>query len=233
MMPVSGFLWKTIPFLSFAQFPWRFLMCTAFAVSFLAGGCVIVFDKAHRLKVLLAGMVVVVAASISYCHPFGYQDIAYRSSKDYLKVSTPLDNMEYLPRGVRQLTLTPVSQKLQPWAGTAEVLFKSGTGLDERYQVRAQTSVVMGYHGYYFPGWEVAVDGRKVDISAANVFGLIMFTVPPGDHDVRLHFGTTPLRRAAETVSMITAFILTGIFCFYSGIGRFLLIFRKRRGRSD
>ncbi len=219
MLPASGFVWKAIPLLSFAQFPWRFLTCTALALSLLAGGIAGIVEARHVSKVVLGAVLVIVAVSIPYCHTFGYKPVHYVASKEYLLNSTPLDNMEYLPVAVRKISFAAGPQKLQPWVGEADVTLMRGAALDETYRVHARTPAALGYATYYFPGWEAAVDGHRTDIHEDNIYGLIAFAVPPGEHEVRVHFTTTPVRRAAEAVSAVTLVFLLAVLCFYSGLG--------------
>ncbi|MCL4397677.1 6-pyruvoyl-tetrahydropterin synthase-related protein [Patescibacteria group bacterium] len=55
----------------------------------------------------------------------------------------------------------------------------------------------------YFPGWEVFVDGKKTPISYADN-GLIEIAVTPGSHNIKAEFTETPLRTAADIVSLLS-----------------------------
>jgi 4-amino-4-deoxy-L-arabinose transferase-like glycosyltransferase len=59
------------------------------------------------------------------------------------------------------------------------------------------------YLSFYFLGWRVWVDGDRVDVTPSDPEGLLTFDVPAGRHTVRVRFGETPLRRAADIVSVL------------------------------
>ena len=58
------------------------------------------------------------------------------------------------------------------------------------------------YLTFYFPGWRAHVDGKQVPISPSHPEGLITLDVPAGRHTIRVRFGETPLRLAADLFSM-------------------------------
>ncbi len=60
------------------------------------------------------------------------------------------------------------------------------------------------YLAFYYPGWRVTVDGAPVPIAPTEPDGLISFDVPAGRHTVRVRFGETPLRLAADAISCIS-----------------------------
>lgn len=50
------------------------------------------------------------------------------------------------------------------------------------------------WKGLYFPGWQVRVDGQRVQVTPEDDTGLITFDVPAGEHSIEVRFGSTPLR---------------------------------------
>jgi hypothetical protein len=87
--------------------------------------------------------------------------------------------------------------------GRGVVLAQEHTATSAHVRVRAETEVRLRFYTYYFPGWQAAVDGRPVEIAADPPNGLIGLTLPPGEHDVRLRFGPTPVRRVAAGLSLL------------------------------
>lgn len=219
MIKISLPLWQAIPLLSFTQFPWRFLMCTIVAVSLLSGGFIFIFPESLRKKVLGVAMGSVILFNIFLCHPFGYQKINFTSPVGFLKVSLPMDNMEYLPKWVKEINLFPPAEKLQVVMGHSEVIGKKGNERDQHYYVFAETQTVFCYHSYYFPGWEVQIDGKGIGIHPDNPLGAIMFAVPQGEHEVRVYFGTTAIRQIGERITLFGLFFII-----------FLLIIFKVKG---
>jgi len=66
------------------------------------------------------------------------------------------------------------------------------------------------YLSFYFPGWRAWIDGDPVEISPADPSGLIEFDMPAGQHTVVIRFGETPLRLAADALSVLSllAFVI-------------------------
>ena len=62
----------------------------------------------------------------------------------------------------------------------------------------------------YFPNWIVLVDGNKVPIILHETFGFIMLDLTDGRHIVRGRFTNTPVRDAANAISLISMFGLFG-----------------------
>ncbi len=67
------------------------------------------------------------------------------------------------------------------------------------------------YLAFYYPGWRVTVDGNPVPIAPTEPDGLISFDVPAGHHTIRIHFGETPLRLLADTLSLLSLLILLAL----------------------
>jgi hypothetical protein len=55
--------------------------------------------------------------------------------------------------------------------------------------------------GFYYPGWRVWVDDKPVVVGPEEDTGLLTFPVPEGYHEVRVRFGTTPLRATAGMIA--------------------------------
>ena len=60
----------------------------------------------------------------------------------------------------------------------------------------------------YWPGWKARVDGQPVDVWPVAGSGYLALQVPPGQHSVVLQLGRTPVRAAAEVVSLVAAVAL-------------------------
>lgn len=208
MLKASLPVWKIFPSLAYIQFPTRFLVLSVLAVSVLAGGSLFLFHDRRKGMVLALSLAALIFSGVFYCRAFGYQKLDYRSAGEYLYASLPMDNMEMLPKWVRKVSLNSPAQKLQVWAGMAAVGRVDHRWLDSRYEINSLTPAVLAYHSYYFPGWQVSIDGKTAQINSDNQYGLIVFTVPPGSHAVRIHFGTTPVRRMAESISLSAAFVV-------------------------
>jgi hypothetical protein len=64
------------------------------------------------------------------------------------------------------------------------------------------------YLAFYYPGWRVTVDGTLVEVGPAPETGLVTFPVPAGRHTITIRFTETPLRLAADALSLVSFLIL-------------------------
>jgi hypothetical protein len=78
------------------------------------------------------------------------------------------------------------------------------------------------FYTYWFPGWEVRVDGERVESWPEGPNGLITFDVPPGEHGVEL-------RMTENTMPRRLGGILSGLSLL---VTMALLFGQRRSGRS-
>jgi len=204
----SVLIWEHIPLLWYVQFPWRFLTIISFFFSFVGGGVLLIQHR--KCRFILGGLLVIVSVlgTIQHCHPMQFAVVNGKDPAKFLYESTPLDNMELLPIGVQKMCPLRPGQKLGYWKGKIDIFNEKVTGGDHHYGVLAYEPTLAVFYSFYFPGWEVYVDGQKVDIITDNIYGLIMFPLAPGTHTVWVHFSSTPVRDMAGMVSDASVFIL-------------------------
>jgi len=181
----SSLLWKYAPLLPYFQFPWRFLSLTTFASSVL----VIVFDKfkySKQIGILIT--ISVIALNFSFFKP---HDFLGRTDEYYLTryIPTPVASSEYLKTQEEYLRLPKDTEKRPE--KRSEFL-----NLNNYFEVN--------YEKYYFPGWEVRIDGQKVEAHAGKPYGQVQFTVPAGKHKIDIAFRETFFRMVFNIVSLIS-----------------------------
>lgn len=67
---------------------------------------------------------------------------------------------------------------------------------------------------FNFPGWKAFCDGKEVKIEASGKLKLIALKIPKGEHQVKVVFTDTPIRRFANFLSL-GSFIIILIGGFY------------------
>lgn len=204
----STFLWQNLPLVPYFQFPWRFLSLTTFATSIL----VIVLDKFKHSKHLgLAIIVGAIALNFSYFKP---HDFLGRGDEYYINkyIPTPEASEEYLKTQEEYLRLPKETEKrpdkVSPYLG-----------LDSSFEVDYGQDLAFNYYKYYFPGWQVKIDGKKVKAHAGKPYGQVQFNVPAGKHFIEVSFKETQFRKILDMVSLLSL------------IGALVLIVRKKRVR--
>ena len=198
----SQIFWKHAGLLKFVQFPWRFLVIVSFAVSFLAGSLMTIFTGKSANFVLPAALALIIFSSIKFFNPVSYLDT------DQVEVKNNLSGILYLgegrttPKWIMIPPLRPPLHKFEIVRGSGEIVGdRIVSAIEHVARIHAQQPSVVCFHSFYFPGWRVFVDGKETEIHPDNPHGLILFVVLPGDHTVRVAFGSTPIRMIAGVVS--------------------------------
>ncbi|MGC9469381.1 MAG: 6-pyruvoyl-tetrahydropterin synthase-related protein [Anaerolineae bacterium] len=230
--PAAVGVWERLPLLSFVQFPWRLVGRAALPVALLAGlgvqGVVRSLSGVKRIPgwlpraVLIVVVAVLVVAAWPDMHPpKGTCSAAPRPSLDELYAlerdgwigmdpessyfpiwveSHPTDTTlaEAFQRGELPQRFDPESLPQG-----AEVLSASYKPLRATLQLSAPIGFRARWLGLYFPGWQVLIDGQRVQVGAEDDTGLLTFRVPAGEHDIDVRFGSTPVRRIGVGLALV------------------------------
>ncbi len=218
--PLSRFLWDNLPLLSFTQFPWRFLSVQAFFAALATGALGLL--PLRRLWVPLTAVLLIGAGLLGLQTDnllLTDQDITSERLAWYEWFTGNIGSTvsaEYLP-----LTVQPRVYN-SSWLNTGQlssVRALSGNLLQakqlEEGATRQTWAVNVSEEGatlmfptMLWPGWVAEVNGDETQIQPASGSGLITVDVPPGENQVDLRLTRTPLRLAAELLSL-AALIVT------------------------
>ncbi|MGD1992395.1 MAG: 6-pyruvoyl-tetrahydropterin synthase-related protein, partial [Anaerolineae bacterium] len=221
--PLSKPLWDHLPVLPVVQFPWRFLSVQAL---FTAAATAALIDArgqppdrrpllAHALPILIG--VALMATTLLSLHVdrllIDPEDVTVERLQLYELFSGNIGTTiryEWLPKTVnpRPFTSETLVDPEAPWEAIPLDGAALGATLVDRGPTR-QAWRVTGQGGriafplFYWPGWRGTVDGEPVDTAPVEGSGFLTLAVPPGDHEVVLRLGRTPVRAAAEIVSLV------------------------------
>ncbi|MGC9346962.1 MAG: 6-pyruvoyl-tetrahydropterin synthase-related protein [Anaerolineae bacterium] len=244
--PAAVGLWEAVPLLSFVQFPWRLVGRALLPVSLLAGVAFEALpsgddDPAPRWLRIVARAalptVLVVLAVLAWpdtvppkgiCPTERYPDMSdlYRVEADLWMGMDP--ESSYFPIWVEE---HPDSMALAedfirgelPARFDVASLPEGGEVVDADYRplsaevvVRSPVGFRARWLGLYFPGWRVEIDGQEILASPEDDTGLLTFSVPAGEHTVRVAFASaTPARRTGIFLSVI-GLVALGLALFWS-----------------
>jgi hypothetical protein len=91
----------------------------------------------------------------------------------------------------------------------------------------------MAFPVLYWPGWQAWVNGERVAARAMEGSGYLVLDVPPGEHNIRLKLGRTPLRAGAETLSLVTLLFVLGVAAWAVHRSRFLFLTDRLQGGDN
>jgi hypothetical protein len=229
-------VWQLLPFGNLIQFPWRLLALTMVTLALLTGAGACWLEGATlRLPgpyVYVAALLIVLAG-----YPYLQPDlqpvrpedesplavIAFEQAHPDMRGGTVWASRPPADADSPLLAQYLAGQPLQRAAiisGSGAILDQTAHAAASSATVKAETDLDLRFYIYYFPGWRATIDGQPVAIGPQGPNGLIGLAVPPGQHEVSVWFGSTPIRDFAAALSL-AGFALCGLL--------FLLDFRMRR----
>ncbi len=107
-------------------------------------------------------------------------------------------------------------------AGEGKITEREEKNSQRSYAVTSDKGVRMVDNTFYFPGWNVYIDGVKTNIQFQDpeYRGVITYDVPPGEHTIEIKFEDTKLRLLSKIMSI---FSISGFLIF--------VIMRKKSSR--
>lgn len=217
--PLSRFLWEQLPLLPYTQFPWRFLSVQAFFGALVAAALVWLPQRRWWLSPLLLLLLVVALGDLQADYlPLNDEDVTPARLAGYEwfsgNVGTTV-SAEYLPHSVQPRPYSSAwlargdRDRAQVLLGEATAVLTAREATRQRWAVTAsEQGATLLLPTLYWPGWQAALDGAPLPLEAAPGSGLITVAVPPGEHQLALRLAGTPLRTAAEVLSLLALLAL-------------------------
>jgi hypothetical protein len=231
-LPYARPIWRLIPALPYLHFPWRFLTPAAVGVTALSGAAVhhVTRNTQHATRFLVPAIVgALILGSLGWLYP-PHCDLpqpatlpgmlAYEQATGELGGTT---FSELLPVWVHKMPgeraldddlnagREPVRLRPETLPEGTRVLHADYGPVDATIELESPVTFRARYLAFYYPGWQVTVDGSAVPIAPTDPDGLIAFDVPAGHHTVRVRFGETPLRLAADVISLLSLLVLAAL----------------------
>jgi hypothetical protein len=210
----SNFIWKIFPLATYIQFPWRLLMITTFLTSVM-----FIFIKDKRLSLFL--VVIAFLLTVGYFKPSEYfhpnddyflkrffanrtlSGVRSEVSKEYVGYS---EDYLLLPIWVYQKPDSISSAKIE--SKTAQI-----TNINELNAVNYTADIVAPKESdafinfYYFPGWNVYLNGSKVSIEILKPYGNMKVNIPKGKWKIQVKWEETGERKVADSISLLSLMV--------------------------
>jgi uncharacterized membrane protein YfhO len=212
----STFIWLAVPMLQYVQFPWRFLAITVFFVAVFAGSLAKLLPK-YKYAILTLVVISCIAFTYNYFRPESYYDDATDAgyiSQQTLSIDDKLPK-DYLPIWVKKITSPKITQP-QIVSGQANASDYSARSNSATFNINVEKNSVIDVPLTYFPGWVAELNGKKISLMDPSDLGIIRFSVPEGNYKISLYLGNTPLREAANIISVISILGCL-VFVLYKG----------------
>lgn len=213
----SGWLYEHINLLSNIQFPWRMLSSYIYIPAILVAAF---FEKLskykwHKIIVIIFLLVISVAR---FPQIYAKNNTMHDISRYYF---TPINLRSTVMNTVwsGETTEYPImNRKIDIIEGQGTLNVKDVRYGIREYSIDAKTDVRMVDYTFYFPGWEVTVDGQVIPIEFQDpdYRGVITYRLSPGQHNVRLYFGDTKLRKISNLITIINVTIFVAYLVYLS-----------------
>lgn len=208
-------VWRIVPFLHFAQFPWRYLSLMILVSAFLAGGLSSIFP--WKKITLVVSISFLLLTTYSYTKPAYYHlrnDEYYFSRANFTDgTNSPgnVFNTNFMNKNLGKANSLAFFQK-----GTGSIVLTKNVAESREFSLLTSSVSQIVVNVAFFPGWTVYVDKQKIP-TYVNNDGLITFTVLPGKHNISVIFADTMIRAIAKTVSIVSFFVVafTLFFLFW------------------
>lgn len=227
-LPFSTPLWERLPLLPYIQFPWRFLGPASLGLAALAGvgASRLPVPERWRMPLLLGG---VSFFALTWLFMPAARSQPPLTPPNLIRIERATGGLgttvagDYLPLWVQE---RPGDELLPLYEAAAkddyliprldpETLPEDARVLAAEYglttaqlTLETPTPFRARFRWYYFPGWQATLDGAPVAVAPDGPHGLLAVEVPAGQHTLEVRFGETPLRRAANAISIISVGLL-------------------------
>ncbi|MCB2156097.1 hypothetical protein KQI84_14570 [bacterium] len=215
MLQFAAPLWRIIPASNFLQFPWRLLIPASFFAAALGGWLgdrlVAKFpltQQRNRIAFLFL-LGVPPALTAPFLTPVHYWLTApeYGVEIERRSMSTT-DEGDYLPVAVLErphfTSIRGLTWKEKSGSGT----LIEHSGVRRLYLIDSDEPGIVFTDTFWFPGWHVRLDGKEIPTEPTTEFGVIGWQQPAGLYELELRFESTPVRRVAGILSLLSLVVV-------------------------
>jgi len=211
-------IWNRIPQFAYIQFPWRFLIFSDFTIAFLTA-FIFSFLKNRNIQIISAVVMVAVLIILNKGSFVPENYLTSVTDANYTALSvirwhTSQLSFEYTPIGIATKQLSPLSTVIAITPkeipinsfvvirGKMTVTQLQDIPQQKVLRVSVSQPGQLRFNTYIFPGWKTYIDDKEVPYTANNKLRLITVELPAGQHTVRATFTDTPLRAAANGITL-------------------------------
>lgn len=219
----SLFLWDIIPFMSYLQYPWRFLNFSALSIALLSGFLVFYISKYSKRLGLITAFIIVTGTLVfnaKLFKPSQYTDIdssVYTARENVLWKTSKISD-EYLPKAFSKPQLLQDLPSGNPknvkGEGQAFIHEKSSKRVAGSFENSTKTTILL--QKAYYPNWKATVNGKNAVLQQDSKG--VMLDLPSGSGTFSIEFKQTALELLGNYLTIL------GIIVIVAGI-----IYRRTR----
>lgn len=218
----SNFFYTHINLLSNIQFPWRMFSAFMFLPPIIFA---FIFNKLDK-KYLIVAFILFVAV-IRFPQLYG-KNYTYYPLNFYLFTPLNLHSTAMNTVWSGRTEDYPIKKtKPEIIEGKGKIVSQKIKNSSREYKINADTPLKMVDYTFYFPGWNVYVNGERASIEFQDpkYRGVITYRLPKGENTVNLIFEDTKVRSLGKIVSLVSVIIFLALFVVRKKIAK--LVYAK------
>ncbi len=211
-------IWELVPVLHMLQFPWRFLSILTTIGGVFSVLWISLLPKHRYLRITVALLYfALLLSNLRYFQPEQYLENSadlYYTSPSLIQNSMSETLPDYIPTAMN-LTSPPTTLISCIPASCQVSTVLQNTSVQKLVEVVADQDTQLTVSTAFYPGWKITIDDVAQEITVSDG-GLISAPISQGTHSVRWYFDSTPTRKIADRISLlslgIVAIVLTNEF---------------------
>lgn len=214
MLEVSSFIWNSVTFLSFIQFPWRFLSFVILFSSFIAGFVFYAIEELFNFKkTVWIGVVGILLITIVYYGKFFVPQTTIHDEEKvtdprYIREVVSRISDEYLPPNFKKPEVGSSAGSLFPSSSLVNATIKTNSVPEKIALMKSMRQQEYIMNLAFSPSWKVTIQNKVV--STENIDGKLSFQIPPGEMETKVTYKETIMEKAGNILSII-GILLTGL----------------------
>ena len=214
----SFWIWRAVPFLSYIQFPWRYIsMASVFLATF--AGVPLLFLKGRKARFYIVSMFLILLGNTFFFRPERY--LAVPAEQYYDNPALVASEMsktlpDYIPMGVDLVEISPPTEALTCSNTSCQYEVVDARAHEKVYILSGtpqQEELMVTFAVADFPGWQVIADG-KVLSHWQSPAGFIETSLPAGTKEVALQLLPTKVRSISDTLSALSLMAVLAMYLF-------------------
>lgn len=228
----SSFIWSPLTFLSYLQFPWRFMAVSIFLLSILGAISIYQISKLgiKKSKELALGIGILSILVVFFMYSSFFQPQKWLNMSDREKFSgllwekqLTISIFDYLPIYAKLPPVQKAPALPEVLNGEVKFLKYDKKASSQKGEIEAKGRTRLRLPLFDFPGMKVYLNGREIkhihnDCRGQEFcLGLITFDVPTGHHIIEARLTNTIVRSIGDYLTLISlVFVIFLFYVYYS-----------------
>ncbi len=206
MLDYSKFIWDSLPYMEFLQYPWRFLNFSGLFISLIAAFFILKLEKKSIVSILLVFTIVVgtIYFNAKLFSPIDNVNFsnAYYKNIEHIRWDTSKISDEYMPPDfIKPVSRRQLPQEILEIEGGSAVVLLTNSRTNYLEFTKDGEAIYVHINKAHFPSWEARVNGKKIELKKVSR-GMKIY-LPEGKQEVVMQFLTTPIQRVGNLFTLI------------------------------